>query len=330
MVVTILGSGAWGSALANVLADNGHQVYLWSIDPQTVDEFNHDHTNRHYFDDIHFNASIMATLDLSIINSSDVILFAVPASAIHSVACQVHDVLEHDVICVNVAKGFDPDTHQRLSVVIEKTVGQHCHSVVALVGPSLAIEVAKRLLTSVAAVSDCMESAMVVQQLFSNDYFRVYTSRDIIGSEVGVAIKNILAIASGILTGLGQGDNARAALMTRGLAEMRRYGVAMGGEPETYFGLTGIGDLIVTCTSHSSRNFSAGYQIGQANSAKPFWDTNTKTVEGVKACKIVYEEACRRDITMPITSEVYKILYDGKKPSDAINDLMRRRLKSED
>ena len=330
MVVTILGSGAWGSALAQVLADNGTSVYLWSIDAGTVDEMNSNHTNHAYFGDLGFNPSIQATLDLSVINQSDVILFAVPAAAIASVAEKVNDVLNHDVIAINVAKGFDPSTHQRLSALIESKLTNHCQAVVALIGPSLAIEVANRLLTSVAAVSKNSAAAITVQKLFSNDYFRVYTSNDIIGSEVGVAIKNILAIASGILTGLGQGDNARAALMTRGLVEMRRYGVAMGGEPDTYFGLTGIGDLIVTCTSPSSRNFSAGLKIGKDNTADDFWATNTKTVEGVKACKIVYEEAIHRGISMPITTEVYKVLYEHKKPSDAINDLMRRSLKSED
>ena len=330
MVVTILGSGAWGTALAQVLADNATSVHLWGIDTQAIEEFNTHHTNSHYFGDIVFNAAIDATTDLSVVNQSDVILFAVPAAAISSVAKNVADMLDHDVIAINVAKGFDPNTHQRLSEVIETTLGKHCRAMVALVGPSLAIEVANRLLTSVAAVSTNANAALTVQKLFSNDYFRVYTSGDIIGSEAGVAIKNILAIASGILTGLGQGDNAKAALMTRGLVEMRRYGVAMGGEPETYFGLTGIGDLIVTCTSHSSRNFSAGLQIGKDNTAEHFWATNTKTVEGVKACKIVYEEAIRRGISMPITTEVYKILYENKKPRDAINDLMRRKLKSED
>ena len=329
MVVTILGSGAWGSALAQVLADNGISVHLWGIDTQGIDEFNAHHTNSRYFGDIVFNDEIDATTDLSVVNQSDVILFAVPAAAIASVAKNVATILDHDVIAINVAKGFDPDTHQCLSEVIENTLGNHCRAMVALVGPSLAIEVAKRLLTSVAAVSTNANAAITVQKLFSNDYFRVYTSYDIIGSEAGVAIKNILAIASGILTGLGQGDNARAALMTRGLVEMRRYGVAMGGEPDTYFGLTGIGDLIVTCTSNSSRNFSAGLQIGKDNTAKHFWATNTKTVEGAKACKIVYEEAKRRGISMPITTEVYQVLYENKKPSDAINDLMRRQLKSE-
>lgn len=330
MVVTILGSGAWGSALAQVLADNGTTVNLWSIDAKTVDEFNTHHTNSAYFADLAFNPAINATLNLEVINTSDVILFAVPAAAIASVAQQVKETLNHDVIAINVAKGFDPTTHLRLSAVIETTLGSQCTGMVALIGPSLANEVAKRLLTSVAAVSKNSNAAILVQKLFSNDYFRVYTSTDIIGSEVGVAIKNILAIASGILTGLGQGDNARAALMTRGLVEMRRYGVAMGGEPDTYFGLTGIGDLIVTCTSFSSRNFSAGLKIGKDNTADDFWATNTKTVEGVKACKIVYEEAQRRGISMPITTEVYKVLYEHKKPSEAINDLMRRSLKSED
>lgn len=254
---------------------------------------------------------------------------AVPTNAIESVTQQVSEKLNHPVIFINVAKGFHPVTHKGLTQVISETAGDKCKSVVSLIGPSLAIEVVDRLLTSVCAVSYDLIDAMDIQQMFSNEYFRVYTSDDVVGSEAGVAIKNILALASGIITGLGQGNNARAALMTRGLVEMRRYGVALGGNPNTYFGLTGVGDLIVTCTSSSSRNYSAGYSVGQRNSVDDFWANNTKTVEGVKAVKVVYEEAKRRDISMPICEGVYEIFYENVKPSDVINKIMHRPLKKE-
>ena len=164
---------------------------------------------------------------------------------------------------------------------------------------------------------------------FSNDYLRVYRNTDVIGAEIGVAIKIIMAIASGILEGIGQGDNARAALMTRGLAEMTRYGVALGGKKETYLGLDGVGDLIVTCTSMHSRNFTAGLQIGKDGSSEKFWKENKRTVEGVAACKVVYEEAHKRGIDMPITDQVYAILYEGKSPEECIKTLMSRSLKPE-
>lgn len=185
------------------------------------------------------------------------------------------------------------------------------------------------MLTTVNAVSSDEESAKIVQELFSNSYFRVYTNTDVIGAEIGVAIKNVMAIASGILSGIGQGDNARAALMTRGLAEIARYGVFFGGKPETFLGLDGVGDLIVTCTSVHSRNFQAGLKIGKDNSALEFLKNNKYTVEGIKACKVVYEESIKNNIVMPITEQVYKILYEGKKPTDAVEDLMSRDLKSE-
>ena len=203
-------------------------------------------------------------------------------------------------------------------------------AVVSLIGPSHAEEVVKRLLTVVNAVSEDEESAEAIQKLFSNDYFRVYRNTDVIGAEIGVALKNVMAIASGILEGMGQGVNARAALMTRGLAEMERYGVAFGAKPETFLGLDGVGDLIVTCTSTLSRNFTAGYEIGKDGSAENFFKTNKRTVEGIFACKVVYEEAKKHNIDMPITNAVYGVLYEGKKPQDAIVSLMKRDLKSEE
>lgn len=171
--------------------------------------------------------------------------------------------------------------------------------------------------------------AKVIQELFSNNYLRVYTGNDEIGSEVGVALKNALAVASGVLSGLGYGDNTRAALMTRGLAEMIRFGVAMGGKAETFIGLTGIGDLIVTCSSRHSRNFQAGYEIGKANDAQAFWKYNKKTVEGVRTAKVVHELAAKMGIDMPIVNEIYSVLYENKDPKQSAHDLMLRDLKPE-
>ncbi len=202
--------------------------------------------------------------------------------------------------------------------------------VVSLIGPSHAEEVVEGLLTVINAVCKNDESAKIVQETFSNSYFRVYRNTDVVGAEIGVALKNIIALASGVLSGLGQGDNARAALMTRGLAEIVRYGTHFGGNLETYLGLTGVGDLIVTCTSVHSRNFQAGYQIGKANDAKEFLKNNQKTVEGIRSAEIVYHVAKEKGISMPIVNEVYATLFENKKPSDAILDLMGRELKSED
>jgi len=330
MKIGIIGSGSWGTALAQVCADNQHQVLIWGKEIDEVVDIVRYHQNEKYFPGIKLNEKIDATNDLTKLAHSDVIVLAVPTEAIESVSLLLNDLLTKSTIVVNVAKGFHPVSHKRLSEVITDTVNpQILKDVVSLIGPSHAEEVVVRLLTSINAVCENEESAKLIQDLFSNSYFRVYRTTDVIGAEIGVGVKNIIAIASGILSGLGLGDNARAALMTRGLAEMSRFGIAHGGRPETYLGLTGVGDLIVTCTSYHSRNFQAGLLIGKANSAKSFWETNTKTVEGVKAAKAIYEQSKLLDISMPITEQVYKILYENVLPSEAAKALMNRELKSE-
>ena len=217
-----------------------------------------------------------------------------------------------------------------MSQVIRRTISkEHLSSFVSLIGPSHAEEVVIRQLTTIDAISLKIEDAKLIQELFSNQYLRIYTGTDEIGSELGAAIKNVMAIASGILSGLGYQDNTRAALITRGLQEMIRYGVFFGGQEKTFMGLTGIGDLIVTCSSIHSRNFQAGYQIGKENTVKNFFANNTKTVEGVRTAKIVHRTSQENGIVMPICEEVYQILYEGKKPDTCAKDLMLRNLKEE-
>lgn len=329
MKIRILGTGSWGSALAQVVADNGHDVMMWGIDAAEVNDIENNHHNSKYFE-VEMNHDVHATQDISCVKDADVILIAVPVMALESVVEQIAPLLDHSVTFINVAKGFHPVTHERLSVVMERIIPSSMRkAIVSLIGPSHAEEVILRMLTSVNAVSDNEQQAQMIQELFSNSYFRVYRNTDVIGAEIGVALKNVMAIASGILEGVGQGDNARAALMTRGLAEMTRYGVAHGGKAETYLGLDGVGDLIVTCTSMHSRNFTAGLQIGKDGSAENFWKENKRTVEGVAACKVVYEQAKVEGIEMPIVNEVYAVLYEGKSPAEAISALMGRSLKSE-
>ncbi len=330
MKICILGSGSWGTALGQVLADNGENVLIWGIDAEEVNDIQENHQNSKYFKDVKLNVNLKATTDIHCVEDADILLLAVPTMAIESICKQVSPLVKKKVLIINVAKGFHPETHDRLSQTIKKAMDpEKLKDVISLIGPSHAEEVVEGLLTSVNAVCENEESAIIVQQLFSNDRFRVYRNTDVIGAEIGVALKNVLAIASGILSGLNQGDNARAALMTRGLAEMSRFGIAQGGKPETYLGLTGVGDLIVTCTSHHSRNFQAGYQIGKENSSERFWKENKKTVEGAMAAKVVYEESIKQGIDMPITTEVYRVLYEGKNPDSAIRELMTRDLRSE-
>lgn len=329
MKICVLGTGSWGTALAQVASDSGNEVLMWGISKEEVEDIDINHHNSKFFE-TEISHKIHATLDLNKIVDSDVLLVAVPTIAMEEVLTKASQVVNHPVIVINVAKGFHPVTHERLSVVISKIFPKEkCKAIVSLIGPSHAEEVILRQLTVINAVSDHEESAKVVQEMFSNEYFRVYRNTDVIGAEIGVALKNVMAIASGVLEGYGQGDNARAALMTRGLAEMTRFGVAQGGKPETFLGLDGVGDLIVTCTSKHSRNFMAGFEIGKEGNASKFMKENKKTVEGIYACKVVYEEAKKQGINMPITNEIYAVLYEGKSPEEAIKDLMGRSLKAE-
>ncbi|NBK99308.1 MAG: NAD(P)-dependent glycerol-3-phosphate dehydrogenase, partial [Erysipelotrichia bacterium] len=310
MKAVILGSGSWGTGIAQVLADNGHDVTIWGIVEEEVNDINENHQNSKFFADVALNENIKASSEISVVEGSDVVVLSVPTIAIESVCKQILPYLHKKTIVVNTSKGFHPESNERMSCVIRKSIpAEKLSSVVSLIGPSHAEEVVRRLLTTICAVSLNEEDALYVQKNFSNEYLRIYTGNDEIGSENGVAIKNAIAVASGVLAGIGYGDNTRAALITRGLTEMIRFGTAMGGKFETFMGLTGIGDLIVTCTSEHSRNFQAGYEIGRANSAKVFWETNKKTVEGVRTAKVVHELALKNNISMPITDEIYKVLY---------------------
>lgn len=330
MKITILGSGSWGTALAQVLADNGHDVLIWGKNVDEVVDIDIYHQNSKYFDDIVINNEIKATTEIERMNGSDVVIIATPSHTIEEMCQKINRYLKTPAIIINVAKGINENTLETPLVFMKNHLNpQITIDVVSLIGPSHAEEVIRRLQTVVTAVCDNETSAIKVQHLFANDYFRVYRSDDIIGAEIGAALKNVIAIASGILTGIGLGDNARAALITRGLSEMKRFGKAMGGREETFSGLTGLGDLIVTCTSLNSRNFQAGLMIGQHNSALPFWNNNTKTVEGVKATKTIFEMSQARGISMPITEQVFNVLYKDLIPSDAVKRLMLRKLKEE-
>lgn len=330
MKTVVIGSGSWGTALAQVLADNKEEVIIYGIEKNEIDDINLNHENSKYFEGVELNPNLKATNDITVVKDADIVLLAVPTFAIEGICLQIDPYLKNNIIVVNVSKGFHPETSERMSEVIRRCISkEHLSSVVSLIGPSHAEEVVIRLLTTIDAVSLKEEDAQAIQRTFSNNYLRIYTGDDEIGSELGVAIKNVMAIASGILSGLGYQDNTRAALITRGLQEMIRYGVFFGGKQQTFMGLTGIGDLIVTCTSVHSRNFEAGYQIGKENDVTNFLKYNKKTVEGVRTAKIVHKVAKENNIDMPICEEVYQILFEGKEPKTCANDLMLRELKKE-
>ncbi|BBM20999.1 NAD(P)H-dependent glycerol-3-phosphate dehydrogenase [Lactobacillus pentosus] len=332
--IAVLGAGSWGSILANLLDENGHSVRLWSYAPAQVAELNEHHTNQRYVPDFHYSETLTAYSDLATaIDGADVILFVVPTKAIRSVAHQVADVLAktnaHPII-VHASKGLEQETHKRLSQVLaeEIPVAQR-EAIVVLSGPSHAEEVARKDITLITAASDNEAAAETVQQLFMNDYFRIYTNTDVVGVELGAALKNIIALGAGALHGLGYGDDAKAALMTRGLAEISRLGVALGANPLTFIGLSGVGDLIVTATSVHSRNWRAGNELGSGQDLKTVIDTMGMVIEGIPSTKAAYELAQQQNIEMPITEAIYDVLYKSADIKEVIPQLMRREGKPE-
>ncbi|KIQ93644.1 Glycerol-3-phosphate dehydrogenase [NAD(P)+] [Anoxybacillus thermarum] len=330
-MVTVLGAGSWGTALAIVLADNGHHVRLWGQRQEQMDEINKKHTNEKYLPNIHLPEEIVGYTDLAqALEGVETVVLAVPTKAIREVLRRVRTCLKKPITIVSVSKGIEPDTHKRISEIIEEEMGEQLQDVIVLSGPSHAEEVSLRHPTTVAVSSKNMEAAERIQDLFMNhQYFRVYTNPDLIGVEIGGALKNIIALAAGITDGLGYGDNAKAALMTRGLAEMARLGSRLGANPLTFAGLTGIGDLIVTCTSVHSRNWRAGNLLGKGYELDDVLANMGMVVEGVRTTKAAYQLAKKMNVDMPITNALYDVLFNGKDVKSAVDSLMARGKTSE-
>lgn len=332
MKVAVFGCGTWGTALAQVAADNGHNVQILTNHIEQEQEINALHTNSKYFGhEIIINENVVATTSYEeCLKSADYILLAVPTIAIRNVLEKIIPLVDEPKVFINASKGFDPETNKRISELINELLPSNLNKgVVSLIGPGHAEEVIIRQLTLITSTCRNLLIAEEVQKVFSNDYFRVYTNEDEVGAELGVAIKNSIAIASGILEGLGYGDNARAALVTRGLHEMVRFGTFFGGKMETFMGLAGLGDLMVTCNSHHSRNFRAGVQIGKDDSADFFLEHNKETTEGIRTTKVVHDIAKQNNIYMPIVDAMYQTLYEQKKPSELIVGLVTATLKNE-
>lgn len=329
--IGVIGTGSWGTALAQVLSDNGCDVLLYGIDPVEIADINENHKNSKYFGEDPISDRLRATdRTEALTDYNDAFVIAVPTRALAATMESISPYLRRDTLVINASKGFEAGTGKRISDYLRDCCPAVTDdNIASIIGPSHAEEVIRRYITSLCAVSRCEETANRVQQLFANGYFRVYVTSDEAGAEYGVAVKNVIAIASGILTGLGYGDNAKAALITRGLREMIKYGTAGGADRETFFGLTGVGDLIVTCFSPHSRNFRYGCEIGRADSIEPVRDT-ALTVEGVGSCKAVYEHCAALGYDVPIIESVYNIIYRGSRPSDELSRIMGRPLKRED
>lgn len=330
----VIGAGSWGSVLANVLVKNGLDIKIWTRESKQVTELNEQHTNHHYLPGLKYDERLVATDDLAAaVNGRQVILLVVPTVAIRSVSQKIGKILQTSnerPLIVHASKGLELGTHKRISEIIAEEIPEANRAgIVALSGPSHAEEVARQDITLITAASADVAAAKTVQKMFMNDFFRIYTNQDIIGVELGAAFKNIIALGAGALNGLGYGDDAKAALMTRGLAEISRLGVAMGAKPQTFIGLSGVGDLIVTCTSVHSRNWRAGNQLGQGVPLADVIKNMGMVIEGITTNKAAYELAQQRQIEMPITQAIYQVLYQGCDIKQAIANLMQREGRSE-
>lgn len=332
--IAVLGAGSWGSILANLLDKNGNEVSLWSYNPDQVKELNEKHTNTHYIKDFTYSETLKAYSDLKqALTDATTVLFVVPTKAVRSVASDTKAVLEElhtKPQLIHASKGIEQGTYKRVSEILAEEIPADLRkSITVLSGPSHAEDVAKRDITLVTAASADLDAAKHVQQLFMNRYFRVYTNSDVIGVEIAAALKNIIALGTGALNGLGYGDNAKAALMTRGLAEISRLGASFGANPQTFTGLAGVGDIIVTGTSQNSRNYRAGDELGKGQTLDEVIDTMGMVIEGVATTKAAYELSKQRGVEMPITEAIYQVLYEGKDIRKAISDLMMREGRSE-
>ncbi|GFH43196.1 glycerol-3-phosphate dehydrogenase [NAD(P)+] [Lactococcus hodotermopsidis] len=329
--IAVLGPGSWGTALSQVLNDNGHEVRIWGNIPEQIAEINNKHTNTHFFKDIVLDDKIKAYDDLKqTLADVEAILFVVPTKVTRLVAKQVAEVLDHKVVIMHASKGLEQGTHKRISTILEEEIPSDLRSEIVVVsGPSHAEETIVRDLTLITAASKNHADAKFVQELFSNDYFRLYTTDDVIGVETAAALKNVIAVGAGALHGLGFGDNAKAAIITRGLAEITRLGVAMGANPMTYIGLSGVGDLIVTGTSVHSRNWRAGDALGRGEKLADIEANMGMIIEGISTTKVAHELAQTMHIDMPITDAIYSVIYENKDIRESIVTLMRREARSE-
>ena len=332
MKVTVIGGGSWGSALSRILGDNGHDVMIYDRTPEIVNEINIYHTNKSKLPVGTLPLNVSATINLEeSLKDANVIVLAVPTKVIRSVLKEMNNYLTHKSLFVNASKGLEPDTFLRVSEIVYQEINNdYIEDFVALTGPSHAEEVINQLLTIICAVSTNKDKAKLVQSLFNNNkYFRVYTSYDLKGSELCGALKNIYAIASGMLTGIGLGDNAKAGLISRALVEMRRFVISFGANEETIYGLTGLGDLVVTTTSIHSRNFQAGYRLATGKNLEETISSMTMVVEGARTVVAAYQYARVNNLETPIIDAVYDVLYNKKAVKTAINQLMKRSLKDE-
>lgn len=326
--VSVIGAGSWGTALAVLLHKNGHEVTVWSKFQSEIDMLNTEREHKDKLAGVKLPEDMIFTTDLeSSVKGMELLVLAVPSPFTRSTSKLMSEYVEKGQIIVNVAKGIEEDTVMTLSEIIEEEIPQAV--VAVLCGPSHAEEVGRGIPTTVVVGAKKKSTAEFIRSLFMNEVFRVYISPDVLGMELGGSLKNVVALAAGIADGLGYGDNTKAALITRGITEISRLGVAMGGHAETFAGLTGIGDLIVTCASVHSRNRRAGMLIGQGKSMQEAMDEVKMVVEGVYSAKAAMQLAKKYNVQLPIIEQVNMVLFEGKSADEAVKDLMLRDKKIE-
>lgn len=331
--IGILGAGGWGTALSLLLSQNGHSVDLWEYSPEYAEKMATSRHNPDFLPNVHIPEAICITSDLaSVMKEKDVLIFAVPSHVLREVAMRTLDhKIPKNALFISAVKGIENETLLRMSEIIEKLYRDYIRpdQIIVLSGPSHAEEVSRNIPTAVVVASISNASSEKAQQILMNPFFRVYTSNDVVGVELGGALKNVIAIAAGISDGVGYGDNTKAALMTRGIVEIARLGMAMGAQANTFYGLSGIGDLIVTCTSRYSRNRFVGEQIGKGKTLDEILKTMKMVAEGIRTTRAAVALAKKYGVEMPITQEVNEILFHGKDPKKAVYDLMTRTPKPE-
>lgn len=330
--VAVVGAGSWGTALARVLARNGHDVRLWSFEKDVVQRIREDRENVRYLPGVSLPQSLVVTGDLAeALSGAEVVVSVSPSQFVSGVMEGAGPHMAGDVVVVSASKGIETSTLRRMDEVLRDVLSPgQMERFTVLSGPSFAKEVGREAPTLVVAASRVEEAARQVQQLFQNDYFRVYTNTDVVGVELGGALKNVIALAAGVTAGLGFGHNTMAAVITRGLAEITRLGLAMGAERATFMGLAGMGDLVLTCTGELSRNRTVGYRLGRGEDLESILGGMHDVAEGVKTAQAVHELARRHGVEMPICEQVHAILVEDRRPGEALEILMSRDPKPED
>ena len=329
--IGVVGAGSWGTALANLLGLKGFKVDLWVFENEVKEQIEAFRENKVFLPGFSLSTNLFPSNDIAgVVSEKDLVLIVVPSHVIRETAQKVSGLLSKETIIVSASKGIENKTHLTMSAVLKESLPEIPEDYfTVLSGPSFAREVAKKLPTVVTVASKDKKLAGFVQNVFATPYFRVYTNNDMIGVELGGAVKNVIAIAAGIIDGLGLGLNTRAALITRGLTEIRRLGLKLGANPRTFTGLAGIGDLLLTCTGDLSRNHTVGKKIGEGRKLNDILSEMRMVAEGIKTAKSVYNLSLKLGVEMPISHEIYHILYDDVSPQDALLRLMTRDLKQE-